>query len=70
MTWDANGTPVAHQRYRVVVRITREVEVEVNEESESRACDAALVIAKQSKSAHDVVMCDVAVVEGGQKTAA
>lgn len=58
-------------KYRVVVLVKREVEVTLDAEDEGAAVEAAIVIAKASKSAHDIVMCDVeAVVPGGEQSAA
>lgn len=45
--------------FYVVVRITREVQVTVKAEDETSAVETAIAIAKTSKSAHDIVVCDV-----------
>lgn len=58
------------REFYVVVRITREVQVTLKAEDETAAVESAISIAKTSKSAHDVVICDVeAVVERTPATA-
>ena len=57
-------------KYRVVVRLTKEMEVVVDAENEGDAVDQAITIGKHSKSAHDVVMCDVELVEPSPQRAA